>query len=333
MKFKIKYADQIVGALSILAIVALVFIIFMLGNKQRWFAKDYDFKTSFDSASGISVGMPLQYKGFTVGKIKSLKLNKKDLVDVTFCVYDTYYDRVRQGSVIELNVSPIGLGNQFLFFPGNGETLIPEDSFIPRADSPEGVSLIKQGLVTIPKKNDTITNMIAQVNPLLSNLNETLAQLNGAFKGTGTGPLAVTMSGAAKTMANVSGITGQVYDSLDDILTNVKGITENLESLSGQLKTTKGLVPELIDPDGKIFGSIEKSLTSVEGTLDNLEGSSTVLKSEMPQLGRLMENLRITLEKAQDVLEGLKNNPLLKNGIPERTLKDSSGTTTRNVDF
>ena len=77
---------------------------------------------------------------------------------------------------------------------------------------------------------------------------------------------------------------------------------------------TKGLVPELIDPDGKIFGSIEKSLTSVEGMLDNLEGSSSVLKSEMPQLGRLMEDLRITLTKAQDVLEGLKNNPLLKNG-------------------
>jgi len=340
MKFKIRYADQIVGGLSILAILALVLVIFMLGNKQRWFAKDYNFRTTFDSATGINVGMQLQYKGFTIGKIKSLQLDKHDLVDVVFCVYDTYYDRVKEGSLIALIVSPIGLGNQFLFYPGNGETLIPEGATIPRADSPEGLALIEEGLVTIPKRDDTISNIIAQVNPILTNLNDTLSELNGAFKGSGKGPLAETMRGAASTMTNVSGITGEVYGSMDkiladlaDVTTSVKGITSNLEELSAAVKDPKGLVPELIDPDGKIFGSIENSLKSVEGTLDNVEDSSSILKSQVPQLGRMIEDLRLTLTKAQDVLEGLRNNPLLKNGIPERVQADSSGTSSRNIDF
>ena len=78
MKFKIRYADQIVGILAITAILALVLTIFMLGSRQRWFARNYNFQTTFETASGLSVGMPIQYKGFTIGKIKSIFLNKSD---------------------------------------------------------------------------------------------------------------------------------------------------------------------------------------------------------------------------------------------------------------
>lgn len=330
MKFKIRYADQIVGVLTIIAIVALVVVIFMLGNKQRWFAKDYTFNTTFNTASGLNVGMPIQYKGFTIGKIKTISLNDNNLVDVTFYIFDTYYNRVKEGSLIELITNPIGLANQLLFHPGNGTALIAEDSTIPRADSVEGVAMIDSGLVTIPKRDDTISNLIAQVNPLLTNINETLTQVNGAFKGNGKGPLAETMTGVAKTMTNVSGITSDLYDSLDIILTNVEDLTAALSAAS---TNSSGLVPALIDPDGTMFDSIEKSLTAVEGTLENVEDSSAILKTQVPQIARMIEDLRIALVKGQDVLEALRNNPILKNGVPERVQSDSSGTNSRNIDF
>lgn len=340
MKFKIRYADQIVGILTIVALLALVLVILLLGNKQRWFSKDYNFTSTFETASGMSVGMPLQYKGFTVGKIKTITLNDNNLVDVSFCIYDTYYDRAKEGSVIELIVNPIGLGNSFLFHPGNGTALIRENSFIPRADSAEGIALIDGGMVTIAKRDDTITNLIAQVNPLLTNINDTLTQLNGAFKGTGKGPLAETMSGVASTMTNVSGITSGIYGSMDELLAdvtkatkNVEAITANFETLSAQLTDPTGLVPKLVDPDGTMFASIEGSLKAVEGTLNNVEDSSSILKSQVPQIARLIEELRIALVKGQDVLEALRNNPILKNGVPEQVESDSSGTNTRNIEF
>lgn len=366
MKFKIRYADQIVGILSIAAIVALVVVIFLLGSTQRWFAKDYGFTTTLESATGISIGMPLQYKGFTIGKITKISLNDRNLVDVAFSIYDTYYNRVHKGSLVELIINPIGLGNSFLLHPGNGEGLIPDGALIPRADSPEGLALVEAGLVTIPKRDDTITNLIAQVNPLLTNINDTLTQLNGAFKGTGkgpladtmngisssvaqvnealrgtgTGPLAKTLNGAALTMGNVTGITDEVALSMGDILANVESvsakveaITANLEQLSSKLTDPTGLVPKLVDPDGKIFASLQSSLDSVAGTLDNVEESSSILKSQVPQVARLIEDLRIALEKGQDVLEALRNNPILKNGVPERVESDSSGTNSRNIEF
>ncbi len=355
MKFKIRYADQIVGIFTIVAIIALVVVIFLLGSKQRWFAKDYAFSSTFETASGISAGMPLQYKGFTIGKIRSITLNESNRVDVGFVIFDTYYDRVKEGSLVELIVNPIGLGNQFLFHPGNGTALIAEKSDIPRADSPDGLAMIEAGLVAIPKRDDTISNLIAQVNPLLTNINETLGQLNGAFKGTGKGPLAETMSSTAKTMTNVSGITGELDSSLGPIMAsvaqttaNVEALTANLQELSNALKDPTGLVPKLVDPDGKMFGSVQKmldrvegpmfdsienSFKAVEGTLDNVEESSSILKTQVPQIARLIEDLRIALVQGQDVLEALRNNPILRNGVQDRVQSDSSGTNSRNIEF
>ena len=340
MKFKIRYADQIVGTLALAAVLAVIAVIFMLGSKQRWFARDYSFSTTFETATGISAGMPLLYKGFTIGKIRTIALNKDDRVDVTFAVYDTYYDRAREGSLVELIINPIGLGNQFLFHPGNGTALIREGSFIVRADTPEGQDIVTAGLCTIPKRDDTITNLIAQINPLLTNINDTLVQVNGAFRGTGKGPLAETLTGVAKSMTNVSGITTEVYGSIDTVMeditaltANVKQITSNLETLSGKMTDPKGLVPTLIDPDGTMFASIDGSLKAVEGTLGNVEDSSAILKTQVPEIARLIEDLRIALVKGQDVLEALRNNPILKNGVPERIKTDSSGTNSRNIEF
>lgn len=340
MKFKIRFADQIVGILAIIAVAALVFVIFMLGSKQRWFARDYHFSATFETASGIATGLELKYKGFTVGKITAFQLTEDDTVDVRFTVYDTYYNRLREGSVVELIVSPIGLGNQFLLHPGNGAALIAEGSEIPRVDSPAGQALVASGAVTIPKRDDTVSNIIAQVNPLLTNVNDTLSALNGALKGTGTGPLAETMNGVAKTMTNVADISKGVSGSKDDLLggvrdtlSEVQAIVEDLQNFTSTLQTVDGIVPRMIDPDGTIFASLGASLKEVEGTLGNVEDSSSILKSQVPQIARLIEDLRIALVKGQDVLEALRNNPILKNGVPERVQTDSSGTNSRDIEF
>lgn len=326
MKFKIRYADQIVGFLTIIAILALVLTIIMLGSRQRWFARDYQFVSSFNSASGLSIGMPVMYKGFTVGKIKRITLAEDDSVDVDFFIFDTYYDRVREGSVVELMINPIGLGNQFLFHPGLGEEQLEEGRFIPRADSPEGLAYISMGKVVIPRKDDTVANIIAQVNPFLTNLNETLLSINSALDGSGSGPL-------ADTLGNVADITGELNQSMEKILADISAITKNLENLSRELSDPTGLVPTLIDPDGTLFQSIENSLHSVEGTLSNFEDSSEILKFQFPQIARLVEDLRTAVVQSQDVLEGLKNNPLIRGGIPERGKTDPSAANSQTIEF
>ena len=51
MKFRIRFADKIVGFFIIAALVALVFIIFMLGRSHRRFRRDYEYLAYFESAT------------------------------------------------------------------------------------------------------------------------------------------------------------------------------------------------------------------------------------------------------------------------------------------
>ena len=50
MKFRIRFADQVVGAFLLLAVLGIAAILVLVGINQRWFAKDYVFRSRFDSA-------------------------------------------------------------------------------------------------------------------------------------------------------------------------------------------------------------------------------------------------------------------------------------------
>ncbi|MFP3090706.1 MlaD family protein [Treponema sp. TIM-1] len=335
MKFKIRFADQIVGFLIIVALVILVFVIIMLGSKQRWFAKDYLFKTYLDSASGLGDNMVVQYKGFPIGNIKSFVLTDEDKVEVTFSIYDKYVSRVKQGSLVELMVSPIGLGNQFLFYSGLGEELLEEGSLVPVVHSPQGQNLIKMGLAQVPARDDSITQLLAQidrvlgqfntellpeVNVILHDLDEVLVEVNEALAGTDKTSLGRTLGGIDE-LVNVS---------LDPILRDIKNISGDLEILAAQLIEPEGLVFTVLDTEGAVYTNLEASLKSVSGTLGNLEKATAILPSQVPGV---VSELRDVLKSAEDVLTALLNNPLLKKGVPPPVEVQTNGTNPRDISF
>src|SRR6056297_750641 len=100
MKFKIRFADQIVGVFVFLAILALAGILILMGFNQRWFAKDYFFTSRFQSAEGLKPGMAINLKGFQIGSVDSIMLNDDNTVEIEFHIYDIYWEKVKQNSVL-----------------------------------------------------------------------------------------------------------------------------------------------------------------------------------------------------------------------------------------
>ena len=368
MKFRIKYADQVVGIFVLFALILLAGILVLMGSKQRWFARDYVYISQFNSSTGVSVGTGILYKGFQIGRIQKMSLNRDNKVDVVFAIYDTYIGRVTQNSILELVISPIGLGNQLLFHPGKSNIQLPENSFIPSYDSVEGKYLVDNNLVDRPPKDDTITRLLSTVNPLLENVNDTVIQLEktlnliyAAINGNGSGPIAETLADTAASVQQVkqllgqantavesfvprfSGVMSQVEETLPPVLSSISTITTNLAQTSAALKDPTGLIPRLLDPKGslktllddgnQLFNHIDSSLAEVEQSMKNLEGATATLAAQMPRIMATIEDARSAIVSAQDVLEGLKNNPLLKGGIPERLDPGSIPTGLRNDDF
>lgn len=303
MKFKIKYADQIVGILSLIAIAALIFIIFLIGSTQKWFVPKHNYYTIISSAS-ITEGKAIQYKGFEIGKVKSVSLTSEDKVRVDFYISDEYINKVTQNSIIEISVSPIGLGSSVVFYPGNSLTLQEEETFIPERASAEAKAYIKQGLVFVAEQTDSINTIINSATSLLGDLDNLIKQINLAVEGNNDTEL-------SKTLVEIN-----------EILGNIAQITSSSE----------GLIPNLLE-DENAKGTISNMLHTVSLALNDVNDITTSLNKEMPNIGTLIIQLQQVMKEAQNVLEGLKNNPLIKNGVPDKMEKESATPKLREDNF
>ncbi len=339
MKFKIRHADKIVGLFIVIALLFLVVVIFLLGSKQNWFAKRYYYVAVLESASGVGENMPVLYKGFNIGNVDSVRLNDDDMVEVRFHILENYRDRVREGALVDVMVSPIGLGNQFFFYPGTGDEL-EEDSLIPAMNSSEGRQLIAQGLSKVYYEDDSISSLIAKVNTILENTNMVLLEVDAAIYGTDDTSLGRAIGKAETTLTDVSAIATNLSNSMESVLkdakllmNDAKKVLSDTEVITRQMSNPDGTLLSVLDAEGQIFKDLEKTLSSMSKTLENMEKTTSVLPAQAPNIAGLIEELRATMKDAEDVLGSLKNNPLLKKGIPDKVDTGSGGTSPRNVDF
>jgi phospholipid/cholesterol/gamma-HCH transport system substrate-binding protein len=342
MKFKIRFADQIVGIFVLAAIVAVALVLILIGVNQRWFARNYYFTSEFASGSGLFVGMPVSLKGFDIGKISSMRLNEQSEVDVRFYIEDTYYDRVRPDSVLELTSSPIGLGTTLKFHSGkNRLPPVAEWSYIPSLDTDEGRQLVADGKVEIPKDADVIGSVIAKLNPILDETRQTVADIrriaetvNSGLNG-GGGPIGTMVTDLSHTPRrvnatvddlngkintvldkvaviadNVNAITTQTRGVIGDLSTNLDVISQNLKEMTGSLKNTQGLAKRLLDPQGSVDTFLNDSnelFNQVDSALKNVNAITAQLKSFVDFINGTRPQVTSLLEKGSDTLTSAKD--------------------------
>jgi phospholipid/cholesterol/gamma-HCH transport system substrate-binding protein len=351
MKFRIRFADQIVGLFLILSLASVVFIIIMLGRSQRWFAKDYAFSTVLLSATGLSKNMPVQYKGFTIGNVKNFYLNGDDEVEVIFLINDLYLDRVKKGSMVELMVSPVGLGNQFLFHAGKGAELLSSGDFVPAVGTELARAYIQQGLADAPRHDDSITLLMNRASAVMDEVNQVMAQVKGAFQGADDTVIGQLVGGVNRTVEILPGTidkttTGLLEDiddlkamledamaMLEDELERINPILADVNALTSKVNDPDGLVYTVLDTDEAVYQNLVHSLNSISSILENLDRTVAFVPGQLPQIAGLIMELRVTMKTAEEVLIALTNNPLLRGGVPQRIETQSSGTSPRDIQF
>ena len=326
MKFKIRFADRIVGFFIVLSLACLVFVVVMLGGTQRWFAKDHTFSTVVPTAGGLSKNMPVQYKGFTIGNVKDFQLNEDDNVEVTFIIHEEHKDRVKLGSMVEMMVSPVGLGSQFLFHSGNGE-ILADGSFLPVVGSAQARELVRQGLADEPRHDDSITVLVSQVSSILAHLDEALGP------GSDVTEIGQIMGSLQRTLAGVEELPITVDRAIEGVLAEINPILANVNDMLTELNNPDGLIYTVLDTEKDVYANLVSSLSSVSSMLDSLDKTLAFLPGQLPQIAGLLVELRATLQSADDALVALTNNPLLRAGVPNRLETHGSGTSPRDIRF
>ncbi|TVQ98923.1 MAG: MCE family protein [Spirochaetaceae bacterium] len=340
MKFRIRFVNQVVGVFLIVALGFLFAILISIGSNQRWFARNYRYYSVFSSAAGVSVGLPITFRGFQVGRVTAVRLTEDNEVHVDFFIQDTFYDRVWEHSLIQLVSNPLGIGGGLVFHQGMFPSdPIPEGSLIPTITSAQGRELVRSNLVRLPDQDDTINQLIDQVGPIMRNVEEiteiltvVLADIAATMQGTGEGPI--------QDMVNQ---TNRLLREAETVMVNASTISDNVAAITEEFRDPTGIVPRLLDPSGSIatflddddalFLQIEAILEGMNRSINEVADFATFVNAQSPELLFMLEEGREALSVGQDVLEGLRNNPLLRGGIPERREQPSTTRSFRDDTF
>jgi phospholipid/cholesterol/gamma-HCH transport system substrate-binding protein len=318
MRFAIRFADKIVGLFVLLAIGGLLGVVIILGANQRWFAKSYHFFTVFQSAKGISRGMPITFKGFEIGKVDSLEMNVNNEVVVHYNIYDSYYPKVKLNSVIELASSP--LGSSLLFYPGRSHSSpLEEDSEIPSINSETGKSITTFRLAEIPDKSED------SISAILKNVDEITSQINVLVKNNADELDKMVKSLSAITVSLAGALEGQGSGPVAEIFNKFRDTARNIEALTADVN---GLIPKLLDPTGgkEVYPKIYAILQNIENMSIELRRFADYLTGTEPQISGI-------LKQGKDVLEGISNNPLISGGITKELEQPSTIKSYRDEEF
>lgn len=336
-KFTLRHSDKLVGIFVLAGTLFLVGSLAFVGINKRWFKSDLQYRSQFITAKGLNPGLELELHGFAIGRIKSLHLQNDNHVEVVLTIFNEYADRIVENSVIHLAVSPLGFGSSLVLYPGTepGATL-PAGSSIPSTDLALGRRLVAEGLVQRPKRGDEVSGLLESLPPLMGQVEEFVGSLNRLtsrmdqrLMGTENHPSEGLLGTVGGTLDGVDSTTrqfGQVAVRLDSMTIQLNLMLKSMAVFTSHLENPQGLVPTLLGEEGSV-GQLFHDNAELYNRLNDITGElhalSLFLNSSTPEIAVLLEEATEAMAESEKVMEGLKNNPLLRGGITQETESNS----------
>lgn len=290
------------------------------------------YRTILNDAKGLSAKPPIYFKGLEIGRVTDFSLNEEtNDIEVDFYVFINYQPKIIQHAVLSSNQ------NVFLNNATEFELLLPNKlagyrydplfagSMVPYIDSEVGRMYVKKGIISPP--GNSVDSIISSVNTLLANLQKTDNAEDGSlFKILDRVAsmsdhlllLSQQLSQSAvvdeseQLIANANTILQNVpltQAKIDTMLVDAEALITELQVISQQYQNPVGLVEEATAGQlPEIMTNVNESLTLVKSMMDEVY-------AERMQLAVTVNTLLKVLNRMDQTLQGVNNNPLLKGGI------------------
>ena len=331
-----KNSDKIVLIFVAVGIgILLVFTSLIMVNNKTFADKTY-YRTVVKHAKGLSAKPAVLFMGLEIGRVDSFHLNHaNNQIEVEFWVFSEYRSKlVRHAVLIGHQKTLLGDISPFeLVLPELDKVLkyqpLEQGELIPHINSELGQAYVKNGLVLV--EGDSVDSIIASVNTLLLNLQQE------------NNPDAGSLFRILDRIAKITDHLLNVSESLrkSSILPEAEQMLAETEQFVSQFPDTLNRVNRLLDSVDKTVNQANTTIASysqpqqlVAGITDNQIPPMLNSMTESLQLLQIMlkdvhaqrEQLAITVHSVQQVLErldktlqGVNNNPLLKQGIELKT--------------
>ncbi len=256
-----------------------------------------------DSGQDLSVGMPVKFSGFKIGKLDTLTLDEQGRVQVEVKIDTKYLGLIRQDAVMTLKKEGV-IGDGVLEISRGAEDKPP---------------LAAGGKVRFERASgleQAVVDVKDRIMPILDDLNQTLHDPDGDVRQT-LKNLREFSAGMRDTQKRLDRVLGRVDTSLDrevePMLQSLRKSAANAETLSGKL-------------DYELPVLLNKADTAMENLRQASETINDAVQSAVPQLPGTISETRATLDKTrkligdtQETVDTLNTHWPLKSDVPVDT--------------
>lgn len=263
------------------------------------FSNSYTYYAYYTQVGGIQPASHVMISGVKVGSVLDVKLNEDPSkgVELTLSVDKQY--RIPTDSKAEIFSDGLMGGKAVKIIYGSSSEFTPNKGTI---QSKESVDLMDMA-------STELTSLLEKVKGIMDNLTVTLDGINGL--------MAQNTETITHIMTNVDGVTGNVNSMLAKEKQHLEQAFASLSEFSKALGENSDEVDAIINNMSAFSGKLAESnlVTEIEGVVNNLNGVLTAVKDENGSVGKLLndaqlyDNLASASNNLSVLLEDLKENP------------------------
>jgi phospholipid/cholesterol/gamma-HCH transport system substrate-binding protein len=235
-----------VGLFIIITSVMIVAFIGYVAYKKGVFAKEHTYTLSSKSGENLTIGMPVVFSGFKIGRVDSLELNAASLVVIKIKVPDQHLRWVRADSVFILEKPLIGSARISVATANLDAPALSEEA-IPRIVEANDINDAVKSVKPILEKISSITNHVETLTSNLADPGGDMAKILSTAKNAAQrvdGILQKVDMLASKTDEQIYGSQGaltHVQTILKDLIVKLKKmdpVLDNIHKISADTADT-----------------------------------------------------------------------------------------------
>ncbi len=332
---EVQWSQLKVGVLIIVAIAALIALIFLMsGNRGGFFVGKITVRSYFENSAGLKVGAPVNLDGVTIGNVKAIHIVSEPRltpVEVIMAVSDDYRGKLLTDSRTSLTSVGV-LGDTVVDIDNrraHGKP-VQDNAVLPTNETPNLQDVIQSSQTTIQKLN----TILDQVNVLVNTLNSNKGSIGKLINDPMLYNRAVTavdqLSSIAQQINNGKGTIGKLMTD-DSLYNNLNDSVTKLDDVATQIDSGKGSLGKFIK-DPALYNNLEHSsqqLNQVLAEVNNSHGAVGMLLKDPAFAKKLndtvsqLDSILAQANEGKGTVGQLIKNPALYNHLDHLSANSS----------